>query len=147
MERNREKLKLSNLGELKDLVKRVIDQPQPVVAGLFGPLGIGKTTFVRMCISELEGGEQKVISPTFVLHQSYETSKRVEHFDLFRLERVDENTLFEMGYFDALSRVRNERGLHFVEWPERVLDRGVLQLNQEFFWSWEGQDRVVEWNY
>lgn len=106
------------------------------VFGLVGDLGAGKTTFVRLVVEHLahDDGRKlpRVISPTYVLHQSYNLLRPVEHFDLYRLDAVREAELAEMGYFDALQTCTSKNGLLFVEWPDKVAptDTHLLELTK-----------------
>ncbi len=52
---------------------------------LFGPLGAGKTTFVRGMLEGL-GFAGEVRSPTFNLLQVFETDPPVLHVDLYRVD-------------------------------------------------------------
>ena len=114
------------------------------VFGLEGELGAGKTAFVRAVIHALSKRSHKapprVISPTYVLHQFYETVPTVDHFDLYRLENPTESTLLEVGYFEALDRGARG-GFVFVEWPER-LPQSASMVNVLVF-QIAGEGRVV----
>ena len=79
---------------------------------LWGDLGAGKTTLARAILAAL-GVAEDVPSPTFTLVQSYDTSPKVAHFDLYRLKSGRE--LEELGFDDALAD-----GAVLVEWPERA---------------------------
>ena len=59
-------------------------RPGDVVA-LDGPLGAGKTVFVRGLASGLGVDASAVRSPTFVLHHVYGSPPRLHHLDLYRL--------------------------------------------------------------
>jgi tRNA threonylcarbamoyl adenosine modification protein YjeE len=86
------------------------------IFALRGTLGAGKTFFAGAFINALCGGGAEVVSPTFNLLSSYETSKGlVHHFDLYRLKNVDE--LEEVGFFDCL-----KNGICLIEWPEIAVD-------------------------
>ena len=88
------------------------------VFALSGPLGSGKTVFARAFINARAGAPQEVPSPTFTLVQCYafangEETIPVNHFDLFRIEDVDETT--ELGMDDAFAG-----GISLIEWPDRL---------------------------
>lgn len=76
-----------------------------------GPLGAGKTAFVRGLAEGVGADPSDVSSPTFTLIQQYPGRLPVVHVDLYRLndkEAADLN-LSEMG----------EDGVLVVEWPDR----------------------------
>lgn len=125
--------KLVSLDDLKRWTKRALARWRPgSVIGLSGELGSGKTTLVRQVSDALcaaRGLERQVVtSPSFVIHQSY-AAIELEHFDLYRLEGVGEQILFDIGYFDACSKTRGYQGLCFVEWPEKSTSIQVLSLD------------------
>lgn len=80
-----------------------------------GPLGAGKTTFVRAVVGALHGGDQAVSSPTFVFRQTYPGSPPVEHLDLYRIDDPARE-LPDLGLEDAFEPDR----IVMVEWPERA---------------------------
>lgn len=106
--------------------------PGPVVLGLSGELGAGKTTLVRNFVKRLHRTPEKaprVVSPTYVFHQNYaDLSRPVEHFDLYRLEAATTGMLEELGYYEAVARTQRTGGLMFVEWPEKAKDPAILAL-------------------
>jgi len=80
--------------------------------GLDGPLGAGKTVFVRGLVRGA-GAADRVRSPTFVLHAVYPGPLTIHHLDLYRLDHgVDLRTL---GVEELL-----ETGAAVVEWAERA---------------------------
>ena len=82
---------------------------------LTGPLGIGKSEWVRLSLKTL-GYDQEIPSPTFVLHQMYSwNGKRVDHIDLYRIEKEDE--LESFGFFELFLR---DKGIIFVEWADKI---------------------------
>lgn len=76
---------------------------------LSGPLGVGKTTWVRGLLRGL-GWQDAVRSPSFNLLQTFETSPRVLHADLYRLAHAQ-----DIGLEDYL-----DSHLCLVEWPENL---------------------------
>ncbi len=94
-----------------------IAEPGLVVA-LIGPLGAGKTQFVRGVAEGLEVPDavRIVSSPTFVLIQEYAGRLPIYHFDTYRLSRPEQ--FAELGpheYFDG-------DGVCLVEWADRVAE-------------------------
>lgn len=84
------------------------------VVALKGPLGAGKTEFVK-CVAKSRGFHD-VASPTFAIHHRYQGfSLSIDHLDLYRLENEDE--LETTGFWDFFSE---KEGLIFIEWPERM---------------------------
>ena len=84
---------------------------------LSGPLGAGKTEFVRGFCAGL-GVTDVITSPTYTLSNEYETERghRVLHLDAFRLAGAG-----ELADLDPDHR-RDPRGYVLVEWGERVGD-------------------------
>lgn len=81
---------------------------------LHGPLGAGKTTFVRHLLRAL-GVTGRIKSPTYALLEPYRVGGTdVAHVDLYRLS--DANEWADAGLREALL----EPGLRLVEWPERA---------------------------
>ncbi|HTU82680.1 MAG TPA: tRNA (adenosine(37)-N6)-threonylcarbamoyltransferase complex ATPase subunit type 1 TsaE [Candidatus Acidoferrales bacterium] len=72
-------------------------QPGDVVA-LSGPLGAGKTTFVRAVVRALHGVDQST-SPTFTFWHRYSGRPPVDHLDLYRLG--DPREVVELGLEEA----------------------------------------------
>jgi len=83
------------------------------VIALVGDLGMGKTHFTKGLLKGL-GSSDVVTSPTFAILQEY-TGGRLPafHFDLYRLESVDE--VLRLGWDDYLE----EGGIVIAEWADR----------------------------
>jgi len=88
------------------------------VVALQGPLGSGKTTFVRAVVAALHGSDDAVTSPTFVFRQRYDPpaagAPAIEHVDLYRIE--DPAELVDLALDEAFAPDR----IVLVEWPERA---------------------------
>jgi tRNA threonylcarbamoyladenosine biosynthesis protein TsaE len=99
---------------------------------LDGPLGAGKTFFVRALGRALGlTASERVTSPTFTLVHEYATEPKLVHADLYRLND-DERAVFELGLLPE----RDDGALLAVEWGlpfERILggDALILRLERE----------------
>lgn len=83
---------------------------------LTGPLGSGKTTFVRALAVARGVGEDLVNSPSYTFVNEYKADPPIYHFDLYRLG--DESELYEIGFDEYLNR----NGIVVVEWGEKAGD-------------------------
>lgn len=79
-----------------------------------GPMGAGKTTFVKALCKQL-GIKETISSPTFSLINMYqEKETTVYHFDCYRLNTTEE--ALDFGAEEYL----NSTHYCFVEWPEII---------------------------
>ena len=98
---------------------------------LIGPLGAGKTVFVKGLATGLGVDPRIVSSPTFVIAQQYALPsgpKMLHHVDLYRLESRAE--LESVGFYDMLAVGQ----VVAVEWADRfpdVLGREFLSIEFE----------------
>ncbi len=99
-------------------------QPGDIVL-LSGPLGAGKTTWVRAYLHAL-GYLGPVRSPTYNLIQTFDTLPPVMHADLYRLKGS-----MGIGLEDYL-----DTHVCLIEWPDRAYDmirpEGCWQLTIDF---------------
>lgn len=79
---------------------------------LSGPLGAGKTQFVKECVKILNGTVAD--SPTFSVINEYEGKHLIYHVDLYRMESAAD--IESTGFWDLFS----EQAFVFVEWPEKA---------------------------
>ena len=87
---------------------------------LRGPLGAGKTTFVRHLLHAL-GVQGRVKSPTYAMMEPYELADGdIWHFDFFRFD--DPQEWEDAGFRDVYA----SPGLKIAEWPEKAA--GLLPL-------------------
>lgn len=97
------------------------------VVVLGGDLGAGKTQFVQGVAKGFGIPEGVVTSPTFNILLSYKgvENPSLYHFDLYRLETVDE--LEDIGYYETI----DADGVCFIEWGEKFLSAlpcGYLEI-------------------
>ncbi|NLY76550.1 MAG: tRNA (adenosine(37)-N6)-threonylcarbamoyltransferase complex ATPase subunit type 1 TsaE [Tissierellia bacterium] len=83
------------------------------VISLTGDLGAGKTTITKAIGKGLEV-EEYITSPTFALINQYEGRVRVYHFDVYRLEGVED--LYDLGFEDYFY----SDGVTIVEWGDKI---------------------------
>jgi tRNA threonylcarbamoyladenosine biosynthesis protein TsaE len=92
---------------------------------LHGPLGAGKTTFVRHLLRAL-GVTGRIKSPTYAVVETYALpGLDVSHFDFYRFD--DAREWADAGFRDLFSAA----GLKLAEWPEKAagaLPRADLRL-------------------
>lgn len=81
---------------------------------LTGPLGAGKTCFIKGIALGLGVKEEEIKSPSFTLVNEYYGSRPLFHFDLYRMKLVSE--LYQIGWDDYLLR----DGIVVVEWGEKA---------------------------
>ncbi len=87
-----------------------------LVIALCGPLGAGKTAFVKGLAEGLGIDPRLVASPSFVIASEYPGPRRLAHVDLYRVE--SEAELEAAGFLDLL-----EAGaVVAVEWADRLPD-------------------------
>jgi tRNA threonylcarbamoyladenosine biosynthesis protein TsaE len=92
------------------------------VVAVFGPMGAGKTTFIKTVCKVLEV-EDNVSSPTFSIVNEYKakSGEIIYHFDFYRIK--DESEAYDMGFEDYLYSGNK----CFIEWPEKI--PGLLPLD------------------
>ena len=79
------------------------------VVGLSGPLGSGKTTFIKAVVAE-RLGDDTVSSPTFTFWHRYEGRPPIDHLDLYRVD--DPHEVTELGLDEAF----DGGSIVLVEW-------------------------------
>ncbi len=89
--------------------------PAGTVVAFSGGMGMGKTAFVRGAIKAY-GNESFVSSPTFSLVHEYSGNPTVYHFDMYRVQDLDD--LYSTGFFDYL----DGDSVLFIEWSENITD-------------------------
>jgi len=100
------------------------------VVFLYGDIGVGKTTFVRFLINnlEVENGikASDILSPTFNIVYDYDIGKiKILHYDLYRLKNY--NDILELGMFET-----SKNNIKIIEWPELIEPKPVDRIDITF---------------
>lgn len=111
-------IKINSLEDLAAAAKEFVGlMDDRTVYAFHGEMGAGKTTFIRALVEALGVDPEEANSPSFSIINEYRsdtTAELIYHFDLYRLESVEE--ALEIGvedYFDS-------GALCLLEWPERI---------------------------
>lgn len=83
---------------------------------LNGPLGAGKTVFVKGLASALGIDPEEVTSPSFTLVNPYAGRLRLFHIDLYRLDEG----VAAANAVDLEELLSDERAVVVIEWAERL---------------------------
>ena len=83
---------------------------------LSGPLGAGKTIFVKGICSALGIDEEEVTSPSFTLVNPHDGRLRLYHLDLYRLDE-GASAAHAVDLDDLLA---DEEAVIVIEWAERM---------------------------
>ena len=109
---------------------------------LYGEIGVGKTSFVRFLINNLEVqngiAKSDILSPTFNIVYNYEIKKlKIFHYDLYRLKNYKD--ILELAIFEDL-----EKSLKIVEWPELIKIKPKNRIDILFKYSKSMNSREVK---
>lgn len=108
-----ESIDLAGLQRLAELM--VHSLPPPLVIGLVGTLGAGKTSLVQSIARAAEIDDADVTSPTFTLLQTHQGNIRIHHLDAYRI--ADEDEFLELGVQELFE---DQSAWTVVEWADRV---------------------------
>lgn len=86
-----------------------------MIVCLSGDLGTGKTTLTK-AIAKALGVEEYVTSPSYTIINEYEGKYPVYHFDVYRINEVEE--LYEIGYEEYFFG----RGVTIIEWASMIME-------------------------
>ncbi len=108
------------------------------VVSLEGPLGAGKTHFVK-AVASLLGITEPVTSPTFTLLHTYRSDSSVlHHSDWYRLDSAAEAEALGLEEYYG-------EGVTFIEWGDRfpeILPPGALRIRIE---PRADDSRLISW--
>ena len=93
------------------------------IFALYGPMGVGKTTFVKAVAACMEV-EDDVSSPTFAIVNEYvaKNGESLYHFDFYRVNSIAE--ALDFGYEEYFYSGNK----CFIEWPEKIVELLPLDI-------------------
>ena len=111
---------------------------------LIGEIGVGKTTFTRFLINNLQKQkglkETEVLSPTFNLLYEYEIKDlKIMHYDLYRIKKDAE--LDHLGIFSE-----NEKTVKIIEWPDLIKTPLINKLEIHLEYGENDKERKMQIN-
>ena len=142
---NNSKIDISSEQSTKLLAKNLIDHiKHGDILFLYGEMGVGKTTFIKYLINQLQKKNNikitEVTSPTFNLLNEYQIKDiAVKHYDLFRLKHKSE--IINLDIFD-----NNEKFITFIEWPELIDKKLIKTIDLNFLYENKLNNRSVTIN-
>ena len=107
---------LDHLNTISKIISKKLEKGDCIF--LIGEIGVGKTTFTRNLINNLqkrkELKETEVLSPTFNLLYEYDIKDlKIMHYDLYRIKKTEE--LDHLGIF-----YNNIQSIKIIEWPDLI---------------------------
>ena len=137
------KINISSENKLKEFANNFsIKLKQGDIFFLFGEMGVGKTTFVKYLINNLQHLSKskltEVTSPTFNIMNEYDIGGLlIKHYDLYRLK--SSNELEDLNLFDE-----NDKAVLLIEWPQIIKKKLNLVTKLYFEYENEYQNRSIK---
>jgi tRNA threonylcarbamoyl adenosine modification protein YjeE len=139
---NSEKIDISLEDKTSELAKsfsRTLQKGD--VAYFHGEIGVGKTTFIRNLINNLQQLNKinltEVTSPTFNLVNEYDVGNFIiQHYDLYRLNNYSE--IKNIGLFE-----NREEVVTLIEWPEKIKETIDSKIDLHFEYNDELSKRYL----
>lgn len=119
-----------------------------IIFALTGPMGSGKTQFVKG-LARGTGIKEKVVSPTFNIELDYENKKRkikIVHIDVWRMSSDKE--LLDLQFESKI----DDKSIIAIEWADKVADL-IRKYNEEAIIIWvkieystdSENERLISW--
>ena len=128
-----EKIDLSSEKKTEEFASKFSKKIKPGnMVFLYGEMGVGKTTFIRYLINQIQKDNDlditEVTSPTFNLLNEYQINQiKINHYDLFRLKSVEEIKNLDI-FGDKINTVT------LIEWPQIIKEKpkNLIELFFEY---------------
>ena len=128
-----DKIDLSSEKKTEELASKFSKKIKPGnMVFLYGEMGVGKTTFIRYLINQIQKDNDlditEVTSPTFNLLNEYQINQiKINHYDLFRLKSVKEIKNLDI-FEDKINTVT------LIEWPQIIKEKpkNLIELFFEY---------------
>ena len=128
-----DKIDLSSEKKTEELASKFSKKIKPGnMVFLYGEMGVGKTTFIRYLINQIQKDNDlditEVTSPTFNLLNEYQINQiKINHYDLFRLKSVEEIKNLDI-FQDKINTVT------LIEWPQMIKEKpkNLIELFFEY---------------
>ena len=138
-----DKIDLSSENKTEEFAIKIIKKLKiGDIVFLYGEMGVGKTTFVKYLINNLQKEKKliktEVTSPTFNLLNEYQIKEiKINHYDLFRLKKTEE--LMNLGLFEnSLDRIT------LIEWPQLIKKKPENLIELTFKYEDDHKKRSVQ---
>ncbi len=133
-----------SLLEISGKISRLINRGDNLF--LYGELGVGKTTFARNLINQLQflnkSNSTEVLSPTFNLLNEYKINNlNIKHYDLYRVRRKEE--------LNNIDLFEEKDAINIIEWPEILNSYKVKSIYFNFSYSdnFKNRSLIISSNY
>jgi tRNA threonylcarbamoyladenosine biosynthesis protein TsaE len=137
------KIDISSEKKTEELAKKINSK---IKAGdilfLHGEIGVGKTTFVKYLINDLQlklnEKLTEVTSPTFNIMNEYKVRDlTIKHYDLYRLKSAKE--LENLNLFEE-----NNNSILLIEWPNIIKEKPNSIIELSFEYENDYQNRFIK---
>jgi len=124
--------------ETQDFAKKISSTLQsPLIIGLVGEIGTGKTCFVKGLAQGLGIDANLVTSPTFTIVNNFTGKFDFYHLDIYRLSGYDE--LEYIGFTDFLYN----NSIIVIEWYEKIRSEVYAEMIINFSYVDENTRRII----
>ena len=137
------KIDISSEKKTEEIAKKINSEISPGdILFLYGEMGVGKTTFVKYIINDLQFKFNEklteVTSPTFNIMNEYKVSDlTIKHYDLYRLKSLEE--LDNLNLFE-----KNNKSILLIEWPQIIKKKPTSLIELSFVYENDYQNRFIK---